>query len=688
MTDNLPAQYARTRRFTLGAPRDLTVAPDGDRVLFLRSRGGADPLTCLWVLEVGTGEERLVADPAQLADEDDAPDEERRRRERARESAGGVVAYATDRDATVAVFALSGRLFVAPLTAGGGEVRELPAAGPVLDPRPDPNGVRLAYVCGGALHVLLADGSEDLVLAAPDGEQVTYGLAEFVAAEEMGRLRGYWWAPSGTRLLVARVDESPVQRWYIADPVNPSAPPRAVAYPAAGTANAEVTLWVLGLDGSRVEVRWDRQAFEYVVAVRWAEGSLLVTVQSRDQRTVRLLDVDPDTGATTVRREDTDPAWLELVPGLPAMTAAGGLVWTADLDGTRRLLVGDEPVTPPGLQVREVLDVDGDEVLFSASDEPTEAHVWAWSAAGGLQRRSGAPGVYTARQAGGTLVLTARTSDGTGVTVHPGDGAVLTVASYAETPVLTPRVQLMSAGERELRTAVLLPSWHQPGSGPLPVLLDPYGGPAAQRVLAARNGYLVSQWFAEQGFAVVIADGRGTPGRGPQWERSIHLDFATPVLQDQVDALHAAAERHPDLDLTRVGIRGWSFGGYLAALAVLRRPDVFAVAVAGAPVTDHRLYDTHYKERYLGHPDEHPEAYEHCSLIPDAAGLRRPLMLVHGMADDNVLVAHTLRLSAALLAAGRPHTVLPLSGVTHMANSEEMLLLELEFLQRALGSRP
>jgi dipeptidyl-peptidase-4 len=161
-------------------------------------------------------------------------------------------------------------------------------------------------------------------------------------------------------------------------------------------------------------------------------------------------------------------------------------------------------------------------------------------------------------------------------------------------------------------------------------------------------------------------------------------------LFDQVDGLHAAAERYADLDLSRVGIRGWSYGGYLAALAVLRRPDVFHAAIAGAPVTDWRLYDTHYTERYLGHPDVHSQVYERNSLLVDAANLERPLMIIHGLADDNVVVAHSLRLSSALVAAGRAHTLLPLPGVTHMTpqdavTAENFLLLQTDWLHHALG---
>jgi len=207
-------------------------------------------------------------------------------------------------------------------------------------------------------------------------------------------------------------------------------------------------------------------------------------------------------------------------------------------------------------------------------------------------------------------------------------------------------------------------------------------------VLASRQGWLEAQWLADQGFGVVVADGRGSPGRGPSWERTIRGDFATAALDDQVTALAGAAAAVPDLDTTRVGIRGWSFGGYLAALAVIRRPDVFHAAVAGAPVTDWRLYDTYYTEKYLGHPDVDPDAYRRSSLLDEAGSLERPLLIIHGLADDNVVVAHSLRLSQVLLEAGRPHSVLPLSGVTHMTPQEEvaenLLRLQVEFLARSL----
>jgi dipeptidyl-peptidase-4 len=717
MTESFPRQEARTRRFTLGVPRAFRVSPDGARVAFLRTKSGADPVTCLWVLDVDRGQERLVADPRTVgvnragAGQEDLPPEERARRERVREHAGGIVAYATDHAVTVAAFALSGHVYAVPLTgdgaAGGGVAFEVATRTPALDPRPDPGGRRLAYVCDGALRVTgLRGDAADQVLADPRGAPgVTFGLPEFIAAEEMDRHRGYWWAPDGSALLVARVDETPVNRWHIADPAHPERPAAEVSYPAAGTPNAEVSLLLARLDGTTVPVETGADAFPYLVTVGWQDGhDLLVVVQSRGQRIIRILGVDVASGQTSVLHEDTDPCWLEIVPGVPAWTADGRIVWTRDEQDTRRLVLVTpghfpEPVTPPGLQVRGVLDVDGDTVLFQASQDPAEAALWSYGP-GGLNRAGQEGGVEAGTRAGGTTVTWRRSLDTDGVSVRVArDGAPdAAIASLAELPALpAPRPVLFRAGSREIQTAVLFPSWHQPGQyqsggGQLPVLLDPYGGPHAQRVVRARGAYLVPQWFAEQGFAVVIADGRGTPARGPAWERAVAGDLAGPVLQDQVDALAAAAARFGDLDTDRVAIRGWSFGGYLAALAVLRRPDVFHAAIAGAPVTDWRLYDTHYTERYLGLPETDGDAYDRSCLLTlaeRAVVTPRALLLIHGLADDNVVVAHTLRLSAALLAVGHPHSVLPLTGITHMATqetvAENLLLLQLDFLRRNLG---
>ncbi|MBK6017077.1 prolyl oligopeptidase family serine peptidase [Streptomyces sp. MBT53] len=700
-TDSFPRRHARTQRFTLGAPRAFSVAPDGSRIVFLRSSSGTDRANSLWVLDPAGGEERVAADPGALLGgaSEHLSTEEQARRERAREGGAGIVGYATDSEVELASFALSGRLFTAELRAG--TARELTVPGPVIDPRPAPDGRHIAYVAGGALRVVGAEGEGDRALAEPESDQVTYGLAEFIAAEEMSRTRGFWWSPDSDRLLVARADDTPVRRWWIADPAHPEREPRRVAYPAAGTANAEVRLYVIALNGVRTEVVWDRARYPYLARVHWsAAGAPLLLVQARDQRSQLFLAVDPDTGTTRMVHADEDPVWLDLFPGLPCWSPSGRLVRIADEGGARVLAVGERPLTGPQLHVRAVLDVSDDNVLVAASagedaaaPEIGEVHVYRVNELG-LERVSQEPGVHSAVRAGGVTVLLSAVPDrpGTQVQVLREGKKTVTIASYAEDPGMSPRITFTEGGARRVPCALLMPRDYD-GTSPLPVLLDPYGGPHGQRVVAAHNAHLTSQWFADQGFAVLVADGRGTPGRSPAWEKAIRDDLAAVVLEDQIDALHALAADFP-LDLDRVAIRGWSFGGYLAALAALRRPDVFHAAVVGAPVTDLRLYDTHYQERYIGHPAEQPEVYRRNSVIDDAglvdaAEPHRPMLIVHGLADDNVVVAHSLRLSSALLAAGRPHEVLPLSGVTHMTPqetvAENLLLLQLDFLRRSLG---
>lgn len=691
MTDDLSflRRQARTQRFTLGTPREFTVSPDGSRVFFLRAESGVDRRNSLWVLDVRSGTESKMVDAvALLPGEEDLPPEERARRERARETSGGVVGYAVDSACTLATFSLSGKLYTVDLRDG--TVRQL-VEGAVVDPRPAPTGTHVAYVSDRRLHVIDLETGTGRALVDDEGDDIAWGLAEFLAAEEMGRVRGYWWAPDGRSLLVERSDRSAVPRWTIADPAHPDAAADTVAYPAAGTTNVDVSLAFLGLDGSRVDVA--AGDWEYLVAVHWsAGGPPLIAVQPRDQRRLEVYAVDPADGSTRLVHTDTDPDWVEVVRGVPAWTTDGRLVHVSVVDGSYRLLIDGTPVTDAGMQVRAVLDV-GDEVLFSASEaDPTQIHVYRTDN-GAVHRVSSSDGVHIGAGSAAMTVLSSWSLSRSGPDVSVlSDGKVIAkVASSAEEPGLEPDPIWLTVGERELRAALVLPRGHRRGDGPLPVLLDPYGGPHAQRVLQSRNAFLMPQWLADQGFAVLVADGRGSPGRGPVWEKEIAGKLADVTLSDQVDALHAVAAEYPDLlDLDRVAIRGWSYGGYLSALAVLRRPDVFHAAVAGAPVTDWSLYDTHYTERYLGHPGDDPGCYERNSLIADAPNLRRPLLIIHGLVDDNVFVAHSLRLSSALLAAGRAHTFLPLAGATHIAPqaeevAENLMLTQVAWIKRELG---
>lgn len=445
-------------------------------------------------------------------------------------------------------------------------------------------------------------------------------------------------------------------------------------------------------------------------------------------------------GSTRVLEKHSNAYWLDLIHGTPAFTPNGRLICAMnDMDAdTNRLTVDGVPFTPAGLQVREVLNVTDDDVLCVVQRTPellsddSLPFLWQSNAAdhdarsfdvvsirydGTWEPLTYAPGQWTMSRAGNGCVVTGRGMDDATVQMQHCMNIVTTdengtdvasmvvspIENHAETPGFTPNVHFTRLGERGLYTAIVLPSASSEyaHADTLPVLMKPYGGPGFQQVVENQSFYWDAQWWADQGYIVVTADGRGTTGRGPKWDRAIYETMKSVTLEDQVDAVRAlpealatlAAQENkessettiPQPDLNRVAMIGWSYGGFLSALAVLEAPETFAAACAGAPPTDWTLYDTHYTERYLGLD---PAVYERNSIISDAPQLNRPLMLIHGFADDNVTIAHSLRLSQALMAAGRKHTFLPLTGITHMTNdetvAENLLILQRDFLAEAL----
>jgi dipeptidyl-peptidase-4 len=693
---DLPELADRTDRFHRGAPHAITVGADGARVAFLRSAGEHDPAGALWALNVATATERLIADPAQLLVEG-APGR-------------GIEAYAVDTAARVAAFAYAGRLFRADLHTG--DVVEVAAHTPVIDPRPDPTGQRIAYVTmdGGAaaLRVVGPDGDDEL-LAGERGGLVSWGVPEAVAAHEFGRARGWWWAPDGRSVLAARSDSSRVPLWQ---PDDASAP---VNLPRAGGRNVQVSLHLLDLDGGWVDVHWDRETYPYLVDVRWAEGGgPLITVLRRLQQHGLVLSVDPRTGETQVHAELADARWVEPVPGTPRHLPDGRVLVGGELahDGfdARCLFADGSLLTPPTLYVRRVVGVlprpglpaAGPDLVLEGNDgDPGEQHIFRVRTAlggGGAEARrlSSTPGWHSAEVGGDVLVVGTRSLEHDGVrwTVWRGEAQVCALASTAAATPYQPRPSLERVTDRRLPAAVLYPAAHLIGRR-LPVLLELGDGPGHQTITAARADWQERQWWAEAGFAVVSVDTRGTPGIAPSFEKVVHRRLADVALTDQVDALIALTGKHPDLDLTRVAVRGTGLGGWLAALAVLRRPDLFACAVARTPATDWTLLRTALAERYLGLPEEVAnggEVYAHHSLVEIAAELpagpddARPMLLVQALADESVLPAHTLRLSTALLSAGRPHAVLPLSGVRDVASgvAAQLLPQELDFIRRHL----
>jgi dipeptidyl-peptidase-4 len=692
MTDTFPRQYARTQRLTLGEPRNIVVSPDGKRVLFLRSPAGNDTVNSLWLCHTERNTETCIADIRVLLSGSKAENEsaqERARRERAREGAAGIVSFSCDSDVHHAVFAVSGRLFLCDMHHAHEIVVNNPAPGTMYDARISPNGKHIAYVRGNALYVCDIQGNEKC-LTPEIATDTTWGVAEFVAAEEMNRQRGYWWSPNSDALVVERVDNSPIDLITIADPSQPTAEPQTRRYPFAGTNNARTSLHVIDLEACSTNIAWDAETFEYLASVQWNKAGLIMSVMSRDQKLLDIRKVYIATGESESLHVERDDKWVELVAGGPVLVTENSLLWCGERNGARAILLNNTAITPPHIQVRGIVNANAEHVTFSGNplDQPQVLHAWRVNLANHeLTQLTHDDGVHSVAIGGDTTVVRS-------ATMHNPRSRTLVnnhheLANNAEQSLLNVNVSFHLVGKRNISTAIVLPENHD-GSA-LPVLFDPYGGPHAQRVVASSMAFTAAQWFANQGFCVVIADGSGTPGRGSEWEREVYHDLATTVLNDQIDVLAHLHEIAPCADTSRVAIRGWSFGGYLAALAVIRAPQLFHAAVAGAPVTEWKLYDTFYTERYLGNPAHDEQPYIASSLLHDAKNLTRPLLIIHGLADDNVLAAHSLELTTALLHAGKPHEFLPLVGVTHMTPqevvAENLLLHQLDFLRRSLSLR-
>jgi len=687
MSDTFPRQYARTQRLTLGEPRSFTVSPDGARVLFVRSHGGSDSVNTLWLYDTVTCLEHEILDPRTVSfNLSDLTVEELSRRERAREGASGIVTYTCNADVTSAITVVGGHIIHIDLITN---VVTVPDIAPgVFDARLSPSGNMFAYVRATAICIATLSGDERVIADGASAHE-SYGSAEFIAAEEMGRSRGFWWSPDSTRLALCRVDNSLVDTIFISDPTHPSHPATEHKYPAAGTANAVVSLHIVDVATTdRTDILFSTN-YEYLNSATWQRFGLIVQTQTRDQKHVDIHSISMTDGSTAVIQTDDDEAWIDLVQGMPCYISDGRLLTSANRDNSRRLLLDNSPVTPSTLNVISMVSATS-AILFIANQisTPWIHELWSYDCdSGSLTQVTTNNGIVSASGNAHCIVIRSSnlTQSRASFTVIKGD-TTSTLESHAEESLVSPHVLITTVGAARIPVAILTPRDGLTTS--LPVLFDPYGGPHAQRVLASNGAFNSSQWFADQGFVVVIADNAGTPGRGSASERAVYGDLASPVLASQVEVALALAEIEPRADMARVGIRGWSFGGYLAALAVMRRGDIFHAGIAGAPVTDWRLYDTHYTERYLGNPAIDDSNYVSTSLLEDVELLERPLLLIHGLADDNVVAAHTLQLSSALLAAGKPHEVLPLSGVTHMTPqevvAENLLLHQLDFLQRHL----
>lgn len=671
--------HALTRGFMLGRPAKAKVSPDGKTVLFLRAKARQAKMS-LYEFDVATAATKELLTPEALLKgaEEHLSAEEKARRERQRVTVGGFAAFHLSPDGGQILVGLSGKLYV--YDRSGGKASELKTGkGTLVDPKFSPDGKHVSYVLGHDVHAIdLASGKERRVTAGGTAKK-TNGLAEFVAQEEMSRFTGYWWSPDSKYVAYQESDAKDVETWYVSDPISPEAEGHPSFYPRPGKPNVAVRLGVVGAEGGdTVWIEWDAKKYEYLARVDWQKDALTLVVQDRKQQEQVLLKADPTTGKTAVLLTERDPAWLNLNHDRPHFLGDGSFLWHGEgKDGPQlqhRDATGEltRVLVPAGDGFANVVRVDKEakKVVYSGSADPTEMHLFVKPIDGGKAvPLTKEPGLHSAEfgKTGVHVVTSSLPREMPRSHVFDAEGKrVGELPSVAETPPFAVGQEFVKVGKGPGFHATVIRPTKFDKAMKYPVIVHVYGGPGHQEVLKQMPRRLIDQWLADQGFVVVALDGRGTPGRGRDWERAVYRKFGSVPLEDQVAGVEALGERFAEMDRGRVGVYGWSFGGYMTAQMVLRRGDVFACGVSGAPVTDWYDYDTHYTERYMGVPGKDDPAYAAGSLLPFAKELKRPLLLVHGTADDNVYFRHTLRLANALFREGKEFDLLPLSGSTHL----------------------
>jgi dipeptidyl-peptidase-4 len=691
----LLADSAATYNFRLGLPTVLAVTPDGN-VLFRRTpprEFAAD----LYELDTKTGAVKTLL--AVGGGDEQLSDAEKARRERTRTATRGVVDIDVSADGKSVLVPLGGMFELVDRTTG--TRKTIDPGGASYDPHLAPDGSRIAFVRDGNLWTIHASGGAAQQLTShPDGYE--YGVADFAAQEELGRTRGYWWSPDSQEIVFQRTDNRPIDTLYVADARHPEKPPVAFKYPRAGRPNAIVDLGVVGVSrGDTRWLTWDLATYPYLARLSWSEhGPLSLVVLSREQQDLQLLAADHGNLRTLLTVHDD--AWINVPTSRGGFGyAAGAPLWLADGSGflwmredyegwtVEQHATDGALVKPIATGVRDLVGLDGNAVIVERNGrDPLRSVISRISFEGVESALTSDDGVAGASSDHGVLVVTTSLTRGGKKTVAIAAGKTFELPSVAETPTLVPTTvfETVTLEGRTHYVAITRPRAFDKAKK-YPVLLKVYGGPHLQYVDAARDTYVMDQWYADAGFIVVRSDNRGTPDRGRTWERAILKDLITVPLADQIGALQATAAKHAELDMSRVGVTGWSFGGYFALMAVLLRPDVFHAAVAGAPVTDWQLYDTAYTERYMRMPEHNEAGYKATSALTHAAKLTRPLLVVHGITDDNVHFAHTLALIEELYVAHKRAEVITLSA-THMVPDPKLSLareqVQIDFFRQHL----
>ncbi|EQB14505.1 peptidase S9 [Sphingobium quisquiliarum P25] len=668
-------------------PRALKISPDGSLVTLLKPRPDEKERLDLWAIDSATGAERMLVDSKKTGSGAELSEAEKMQRERDRSVAGstGIVSYDWAPDGKSILVPVDGDLYLAKLDGQVTRLTQTPDG--ELNGVVSPKGGFVSFVRGGNLFVQPMDGQErQLTDGASD--TVSWGVAEFVAQEEMDRRTGYWWSPDDRMIAVARVDESPVgivTRTAIGGEGTRVYQQR---YPAAGSPNALVDLYVMKPDGSgKVKVDLGPNADIYLARVDWSKDgrTLYVQRQSRDQKTLDLLAVDPATGRGRIVLTEKAKSWINLSNNFHSL-GDGSFLWWSEKSGHGHLYHVDgsrwTALTSGDWEVRDLIGVDeaNGNVYFTGNKEtPLEQQLYAVPLRGkGPVRQLTSSGWWNDAVMDGaaTRLVVSRSNVDQPKQVYLADregkrvrwlseNAIAGNHPYAPYLAIHARTRfgtLKAADGATLYTRIMTPPL-EPGKR-YPVFMLHYGGPGAGRVVTNQWSSPIYQYLVDRGWIVFAVDNRGTPDRGKAFEDQLYRAMGTVEVDDQLKGVEWL-KTQPYVDPRRIATYGWSYGGYLSLKLLEKAPGVFSAAIAGAPVTRWELYDTHYTERYLGMPQDKPSAYPASGALEDAAKISDPLLIIHGMSDDNVVFDNATALIARMQAAAVPFEMMVYPGQTH-----------------------
>ncbi|KQT33701.1 peptidase S9 [Sphingomonas sp. Leaf412] len=695
-------------------PQAVRLSPDGTLLTSVRPRADEKERFDLWALDTRTGQSRMLVDSKKVGSGAALSEAEKMQRERDRSLTGktGILKYDWSPDGRTLLVPIDGDLYLAQRD---GSARKIEGTKDALNPAISPRGTFVSFVRDQNLWVQPLGAGAGRALTSGGGGTIHWGEAEFVAQEEMDRRTGYWWSPDETRVAVAKFDEAPVKVAVRAAIGAAGTSIYEQRYPYAGTPNVGIELYVVGLDGRQVKVDLGRDPDIYLARVDWLpDGSaLLVQRQTRDQTRLDMLRVDPATGKATVLFSEKAGAksWVNLNDGY-RWTADGSFLWRSERDGFGhlwRLKAGKwTQLTRGPWVVQGITAVDeaaGKVFLIANKDDVLEQHLYSLDLASGAMQRLTERGWWNSAtgDATGTRFIVTRSNSSQPAQTYLADATGKRVAWINENAVagshpyapFLPRHRAPEFGTLKAKDGTTL-YWEmiaptrEPGKK-YPVFFEHYGGPGTGQTVTRGWQGALAQYLVQQGWVYFRIDNRGSYNRGKAFEDHIWHAMGTVEVEDQLAGANYLKSL-PFVDGTKIATYGWSYGGYMSMKMLEKTPGVYAAAVSGAPVTDWRLYDTHYTERYMGDPRVVGDAYDASGTIVDAAKIRDPLLVIHGMADDNVFLDNTTKMAAAMQQKSVPFEMMLYPGQTHRVGgpgvSVHLWRTILDFLDRHVKATP